>query len=363
MGPTGAGKSSFIEALASDSQSLSISKNQLSGYTQNITAYRLVNVSQMMDSLYCPVYLVDTPGFSDPKISEVEIISMVIQWLKEIGRYTVGRVLFLTPITETRLSGTRRRTIEMLKALLTPHADIGATIVVTTMWDTLYNERTRARAESNFLQLTDEEYLAGGRIITTRFMNDRISALQILDHGNHYVDAFSGDISSISGYLYHDLHERIGCALHQKSIIELDMTQPDAQTNAELKSILERGYKENQEVLDKLILQLANFGNPPAGSEDRHQRLQASIKANAIHRNTAETSVQRSVITTNRYDHQLETNFDSPSIHEYSRGKVHPALSSPVSTQAPKGLFRQLVHAIERQRNMWFHNSKKGRSL
>ena len=101
MGPTGAGKSSvsqclpvtwryseaeyfdihlkFIEALAGESQQLSISKNQLAGYTQTVNAYRVVNVT-----LYeFPVYLVDTPGFSDLKISEFEIMGMVRRWLKD----------------------------------------------------------------------------------------------------------------------------------------------------------------------------------------------------------------------------------------------------------------------------------------
>ncbi|KAF9037223.1 P-loop containing nucleoside triphosphate hydrolase protein [Panaeolus papilionaceus] len=156
MGPTGAGKSSFIEALAGESQQLSISKNQLAGYTQTVHAYRLVNVVSTIYMTPRPVYLIDTPGFSDSKISEKEIMDMVRKWMKDNHLEFVNRILFLTPITETRLPGSRRKTIEMLKQLLAPSRDLGAVIFVTTMWDTLHNERTQKRAESNFAQLRDE---------------------------------------------------------------------------------------------------------------------------------------------------------------------------------------------------------------
>lgn len=62
----------------------------------------------------------------------------------------------MTPINETRLPGTKRRTIEMLKALLAPSNELRTIIFVTTMWDTLHNEQTRLRGESNFVQLKDE---------------------------------------------------------------------------------------------------------------------------------------------------------------------------------------------------------------
>lgn len=62
----------FIEAFAGESQDLKISNDQLSGYTQRITAYQLLNV--IYDNI--GVCVIDTPGFSDAKISEYEIIEM-----------------------------------------------------------------------------------------------------------------------------------------------------------------------------------------------------------------------------------------------------------------------------------------------
>src|SRR4051794_7220900 len=71
--------SKFIEAYAANSQTLGISKDQLSGYTRSVSAYRLLNVYRQGR----PVYLVDTPGFSDTSVAEIEIVNMVRKWLKE----------------------------------------------------------------------------------------------------------------------------------------------------------------------------------------------------------------------------------------------------------------------------------------
>lgn len=72
----------FIEALGGHSPYLSISKDQLSGYTQRVTAYKLVNVFCVLDEEY-PVYLIDTPGFSDPKISAFDIVETTRKFLKD----------------------------------------------------------------------------------------------------------------------------------------------------------------------------------------------------------------------------------------------------------------------------------------
>ncbi|KAF9031031.1 hypothetical protein BJ165DRAFT_1616598 [Panaeolus papilionaceus] len=284
MGPTGAGKSSFIEAFAAKSQKLSISRNQLAGYTQNVTAYQLVNVPWVhYGFINQPVYLVDTPGFCDSKISQIEVIEMVRDWLKEHGRTTVRKIIYFTPITDTRLAGSRRRTLEMLKKLLLYQANYNSVILATTMWDTITNEQTRNRAESNFSQLHDE--ISHGSNVyhpPKRFTNTLASALQLLDVVVQTVDAFSQPGSSADTYLYRDLHERIEGGLQRKAIIEFDLAHDSAQTNKKLKKILKRDQKENDKTLAKFIVQLVEFGDPPNEFREAAQTLRKSIATNIV---------------------------------------------------------------------------------
>ncbi|KAF9032610.1 hypothetical protein BJ165DRAFT_771728 [Panaeolus papilionaceus] len=147
----------FIEAFAGVSQKLSISKDQLAGYTQTITAYRLVNVMYTHWHYPRPVYLIDTPGFSDSKISEMEILNMIRKWSQDNSYLNYSRrLLYFMPITETRLPGSRRRTFEMFKNMFEGHKSLASLTVITTMWDTVHNERTQNRAQSKFAQLREE---------------------------------------------------------------------------------------------------------------------------------------------------------------------------------------------------------------
>ncbi|KAF9042435.1 P-loop containing nucleoside triphosphate hydrolase protein, partial [Panaeolus papilionaceus] len=155
LGPTGAGKSSFIEALAGEGQSLGISKDQLAGFTQEVTAYQVKNAMvQWYDDTYT-LYLIDAPGFSDSKISELEIITKVKQWMVDKGVWRVHGVLYLSPITDTRAPGSKRRTIKMIQ-LLFHNFSFQHVNIVTTMWDRLSNPQAKKRAETNFAQLQDD---------------------------------------------------------------------------------------------------------------------------------------------------------------------------------------------------------------
>ncbi|KAF9034254.1 hypothetical protein BJ165DRAFT_1534082 [Panaeolus papilionaceus] len=290
MGPTGAGKSAFIEAFAGKSQKLSISKDQLAGYTQTVTAYRLVNVMYAhWDGTMHPVYLIDTPGFSDSKISEIEIVNMVKKWSKDNDIHYSTGILYFTPITETRLPGSRRRTFKMLKKLLEDNSRSCSLIVITTMWDTVHNKQTQKRAESNFAQLRDEtleEFVNNPSTDVIRFMNTRNSALLAIDRKYLLNRVFPIYTTSTSPHLYQDLHDHIQNALQEKQIIELDLAQPDARSNADLRAILERNWRENHKTLTKFIDQFDNFGDLPPGCEEAAQDLCKSIIAANVCPNT-----------------------------------------------------------------------------
>ncbi|KAF9032606.1 hypothetical protein BJ165DRAFT_770795 [Panaeolus papilionaceus] len=284
MGPTGSGKSSFIEAFAGESQKLSISKDQLAGYTQTVTAYRLVNVVHAQSEKVRPVYLIDTPGFSDSKISEIEILNMVKKWSQDNKLYYSGRIIYLIPITQTRLPGSRRRTLAMLKRLWEDIMGIPqpSLIIITTMWDNVHNEQTRQRAECNFVQLRGEiskEFVNNPSTDVIKFMNTRHSALLALNRQFLTSSFFIHFRASKTPNLYQDLHERIQSALRKKENIELDLAHPEVHTNANLKAVLERNWRENHKTLTKFIEQFDNFGDLPLDCVEAAQELRMSIEA------------------------------------------------------------------------------------
>ncbi|PPQ73392.1 hypothetical protein CVT24_008512 [Panaeolus cyanescens] len=258
MGPTGAGKSSFIESLAGESQTLSISKDQLAGYTQNVAAYHIVNLFHDGQ----PIYLIDTPGFSDAKFSELEIMHMVRIWLKENGISYFHRIFYLMPIHETRLSGTKRRTIKMLTEFLRPSVDLRSIMFVTTMWDSLPNEKVQERAEGNFIQLQREimKEFSNQNVTITRFTNNRDSAFEVLRTNDSMIATLARDIKSDPN-LFSDLVDRI----------------MNAQTNVELRGLLEARKRENAEILAKFIQQFQDIKPPPPGYEIAAQRTEKAI--------------------------------------------------------------------------------------
>ncbi|KAF9037203.1 P-loop containing nucleoside triphosphate hydrolase protein [Panaeolus papilionaceus] len=157
LGPTGAGKSTFIEALDSN-KSLKISSNQLEGFTQSISLYRLDNMRRKDSGR--SIYLLDVPGFADTKISEMKIVSMLKDWMKEVVLDNIYRVLYFTPVNNPRLPGSHRQVLRTFQALT--GVETGKSIaIITTMWDCVWSETGRKRAESNFNQLQDEIWKVG----------------------------------------------------------------------------------------------------------------------------------------------------------------------------------------------------------
>ncbi|KAF9035474.1 P-loop containing nucleoside triphosphate hydrolase protein, partial [Panaeolus papilionaceus] len=174
VGPTGAGKSTFIEALAQD-PSLRISSNQLEGFTQSINTYSVMNVSRLGNQ----ISLVDVPGFADTRISMTNIVSMLKTWMQESGAPDLGLILFFTPIHGVRLPGSHREVLRSFQAL-TGAKSAGNITIVTTMWDNLWGDSAKQRAESNFNQLRDSEFVDEGAQII-KFLNTQESALSVLN--------------------------------------------------------------------------------------------------------------------------------------------------------------------------------------
>ncbi|KAF9036858.1 hypothetical protein BJ165DRAFT_1506484 [Panaeolus papilionaceus] len=138
MGPTGSGKTNFIEKLG-DHHCIDEEKNeaptgrgQLTSDTNRITAYRLRNHQIMMDR----IVVVDTPGFDDTHLSDSSVLEMLERWLSKTYRKNtlLAGVLYFHRITDNRMSGTANRNIRMFGKLCGSKA-AEKVVLVTTMWD------------------------------------------------------------------------------------------------------------------------------------------------------------------------------------------------------------------------------------
>ncbi|KAF9047922.1 hypothetical protein BJ165DRAFT_1610576 [Panaeolus papilionaceus] len=193
----------------------------------------------------------------------------------------VHKILYLIPISDARLPGSRRRTMEMLQQFLGSYGDCESVTFVTTMWDTLHNEHIQQRAESNFAQLRDEvckDFSGSHPLSIARFLNTKNSALHLIDAKWHPSIAFYHLGTSSFPTLYRDLHDCILNALQYKRTIEADLTQPETQTHAELRAIFQLNQKDNDETLTKLIGQLDGFRPIPEGFDVAHQHLLEALK-------------------------------------------------------------------------------------
>ncbi|KAF9033841.1 hypothetical protein BJ165DRAFT_1615953 [Panaeolus papilionaceus] len=133
MGPTGSGKSSYIQSLSPD-HPLNISKDSFESVTQHVTPYRVLNLSTQQNHDFI---LLDTPGFLDTKMSERRITTMITETLDSLRKSasTVRPLIFyFQPITDIRMSGSKRGAMEMLRAFAQSFQVSGITII-TTMWN------------------------------------------------------------------------------------------------------------------------------------------------------------------------------------------------------------------------------------
>ncbi|KAF9031142.1 hypothetical protein BJ165DRAFT_1535476 [Panaeolus papilionaceus] len=180
MGPTGAGKSTFIESLSPDHK-LEISKDSLESVTQEVVCYRVVSLTYLGGN----VILVDTPGFLDTKMSESQITKMIIVTLDNLHQ-SAARVdvclLYFQPITDIRMGGSKRGAVKLLRAFAESFGAIGIT-VATTMWNHIPSPMKMEDANNRLSDLENEIFVASDTlpIYVTKFEFSHDSALSILD--------------------------------------------------------------------------------------------------------------------------------------------------------------------------------------
>ncbi|KAF9043990.1 hypothetical protein BJ165DRAFT_1478870 [Panaeolus papilionaceus] len=152
MGPTGAGKSQFIESALQD-PALKIAKESLQSQTQAIVPYRLSQrpgKHNHDDS----VVLVDTPGFDDTYRDDQKTLALIGKWLKQQhqSNLLLAGVLWFHRINDSRMNKTAIDNFNMFVELCGTEA-ASSVVFVTTMWDLPTQGQS---AEANLRQLQGE---------------------------------------------------------------------------------------------------------------------------------------------------------------------------------------------------------------
>ncbi|TFK20794.1 hypothetical protein FA15DRAFT_759119 [Coprinopsis marcescibilis] len=151
MGPTGAGKSSFINAVTGRAEA--VVGHSLESCTKDLQEFKmpmpleLANKYPRLSSLN--IVLVDTPGFDNSDLDDSEILQRMALWLKNrrAQGVTISGIIYMQESTRT--------TLKVLKQLL--NIDYRRFILVTTSDEVLLpeegsQEQTRSKLWKEFVE-------------------------------------------------------------------------------------------------------------------------------------------------------------------------------------------------------------------
>jgi len=150
MGPTGAGKSTFIDA-ASRQDGKNVGQ-RLKSCTSDVRAVRCTRFDPATGKTN-NVVLVDTPGFDDTHLSDMEVLGLIADWLKESYRHKkkISGILYFHRITDNRMGGSPLRNLRMFGNLCGDGEALRNVILTTTMWANLKDKNIGIQRESELL--------------------------------------------------------------------------------------------------------------------------------------------------------------------------------------------------------------------
>ncbi|KAF8132016.1 P-loop containing nucleoside triphosphate hydrolase protein [Boletus edulis] len=174
MGPTGSGKSNFINNLTGNTEGRKAS--HLKSDTKDVTPYLISYRGHK-------VVLVDTPGFDDTYRSDSDILRVIADWL--IQKYPDGTslkiagIIYVHRITDNRMSGSAYKNLQMFGRLCGT-VPLPRTRLITTMWDKAKDQNATVRRET---QLRDDFWrqLIEGGASMYKFRNTNQSAQEIVE--------------------------------------------------------------------------------------------------------------------------------------------------------------------------------------
>ncbi|KAF9035600.1 hypothetical protein BJ165DRAFT_1615456 [Panaeolus papilionaceus] len=265
MGPTGSGKSSFIEAIASKSrrEPLGIAKDQLDSVTQEAHVYEIKNLTADDSSV---IYIIDTPGLADPRISEMQVLDNMTYWRDRCQDIGYGRILYFHPIGDIRMPASRKRCLAMIQSFWGNRLCARA-MLVTSMWDRL-PDRSRGAAEERFAKLSTSywgDWITSGSV-ASKFENTFESAMQILDtmcdtrtSREHPIVKGLGSSDTELMSVYEALFDRISYLEQHRDMLKEDFRQSDVQSQPDLVGVLTSDLTKTNLLLHQFRTQMEDF--------------------------------------------------------------------------------------------------------
>lgn len=173
MGPTGAGKSTFIDRAVGRPDINA--GHDLTSCTKEVRAVRYPHTDGTRN-----IVLVDTPGFDDTFMTDVQVLQRIADWLKSTYEKNVklSGVLYLHRISDNRVGGTPLRNYKMFKELCGKD-NFKNVILVTTMWDAVTEEVGSAREQELHAEFWKAMIALGST--THRFEGTTESAWKIIN--------------------------------------------------------------------------------------------------------------------------------------------------------------------------------------
>ncbi|KAF8157123.1 P-loop containing nucleoside triphosphate hydrolase protein [Crassisporium funariophilum] len=171
LGPTGSGKSTFINLVTGLGINVGCT---LASCTSTIQTARL----SFPDYGGRDIVLVDTPGFDDTNKTDADTLKTIVDWWMEMYHQDIllSGLLYFHRISDNRIGGTCLKNLEMFKVLC-GNNPLQRMILMTTMWDQVdekYGETQEMQMQKDYWSGMPESGT------TARLMGTRESALSIL---------------------------------------------------------------------------------------------------------------------------------------------------------------------------------------
>ncbi|KAH7925409.1 hypothetical protein BV22DRAFT_1129071 [Leucogyrophana mollusca] len=174
MGPTGVGKSTFINCVVGrDTMLVGNSLESCTSSIQHVVVPYPNNPARR-------VVFVDTPSFDNTSVDDLEILRRIALWLAQSysDKMKLAGVIYLHDISQTRMFGTSRKSLTMFRRLCGDDA-LKNVIIATTKWSEVDEDvgvdREKELARNFWQEVIDH----GSRM--AQFRDTRDSAWDIVD--------------------------------------------------------------------------------------------------------------------------------------------------------------------------------------